>query len=75
MAQESISDNEFKALFEEISRLRTVFQASGSFRHYATQLLEMMIILRPKLLSMHSEKRIFLVKEFITVQIESGDGG
>lgn len=39
--QEAISDDEFKALFEEISRLRTVFQASGSFRHYATQLLEM----------------------------------
>ena len=57
--QESISDNEFKALFEEISRLRTVFQASGSFRHYATQLLEMMIILRPKLLSMHSENEYF----------------
>lgn len=32
--QEVISDNEFKALFGEISRLRTVFQASGSFRHY-----------------------------------------
>ncbi|HAT1680508.1 TPA: ATPase [Klebsiella oxytoca] len=53
--QEAISDSEFKALFEEISRLRTAFQTSGSFRHYATQLLEMMIILRPKLLSVHTE--------------------
>lgn len=57
--QEVISDNEFKALFGEISRLRTVFQASGSFRHYATQLLEMMIILRPKLLSIHTENEYF----------------
>lgn len=57
--QEAISDDEFKALFEEISRLRTVFQASGSFRHYATQLLEMMIILRPKLLSIHTENEYF----------------
>ncbi|MCL2896381.1 tellurite resistance TerB family protein [Brenneria tiliae] len=57
--QEAISDNEFKALFEEISRLRTVFQASGSFRHYATQLLEMMIILRPTLLSINSENEYF----------------
>ncbi|WP_445496266.1 tellurite resistance TerB family protein [Photorhabdus sp. SF281] len=57
--QEAIYDNEFKALFEEISRLRTVFQANGSFRYYATQLLEMMIILRPKLLSMHSENEYF----------------
>ncbi|EAB7074510.1 ATPase [Salmonella enterica subsp. enterica serovar Tudu] len=57
--QEVISDNEFKALFGEISRLRTIFQASGSFRHYATQLLEMMIILRPKLLSIHTENEYF----------------
>ncbi|EJR7941085.1 TerB N-terminal domain-containing protein, partial [Salmonella enterica subsp. enterica serovar Infantis] len=57
--QEAISDDEFKALFEEISRLRTVFQASGSFRHYATQLLEMMIILRPMLLSIHTENEYF----------------
>lgn len=57
--QEAISDDEFKALFEEISRLRTVFQASSSFRHYATQLLEMMIILRPKLLSIHTENEYF----------------
>lgn len=57
--QEAISDDEYKALFEEISRLRTVFQASGSFRHYATQLLEMMIILRPKLLSIHTENEYF----------------
>lgn len=57
--QEAISDDEFKALFEEISRLRTVFQASGSFRHYATQLLEMMIVLRPKLLSIYTENEYF----------------
>ena len=57
--REAISDNEFKALFEEIYRLRTVFQASASFRHYATQLLEMMIILRPSLLSINSEHENF----------------
>lgn len=67
--QEAISDNEFKALFEEISRLRTVFHASGSFRHYAAQLLEMMIILRPKLLSMHGENEYFSSKSSLLFRL------
>ncbi|MDE1482057.1 TerB N-terminal domain-containing protein [Xenorhabdus bovienii] len=67
--QETTSDNEFKALFEEISRLRTVFQASGSFRHYATQLLEMMIILRPNLLSIHRENEYFSSKNALLFRL------
>ncbi|MBD2801880.1 TerB N-terminal domain-containing protein [Xenorhabdus sp. M] len=44
---ENFSDDEFHNLFNEISRLRSVFSENRSFRGYSTQLLEAMSILRP----------------------------
>lgn len=44
---ENISDAEFRALFSEVERLRSVFFNNRSFRNYSSQLLEAMSILRP----------------------------
>lgn len=44
---EKTSDTEFRTLFNEIFRLRTVFIENRSFRNYSSQLLEAMSILRP----------------------------
>lgn len=43
---ENISDDEFRSLFSEVERLRLVFFDNRSFRHYTSQLLEAMTILR-----------------------------
>ncbi|MGB8926871.1 MAG: TerB N-terminal domain-containing protein, partial [Pantoea agglomerans] len=40
-------DAEFRNLFHEVARLRSVFSENRSFRGYSTQLLEAMSILRP----------------------------
>ncbi|WP_336777999.1 tellurite resistance TerB family protein [Pantoea sp. USHLN256] len=45
---ENISDAEFCSLFSEVERLRSVFFENRSFRHYSSQLLEAMSILRPE---------------------------
>lgn len=46
---ENISDAEFRSLFSEVERLRSVFFDNRSFRHYSYQLLEAMTILRPEI--------------------------
>lgn len=46
---ENIPDAEFRSLFSEIERLRSVFFENRSFRHYSSQLLEAMSILRPEI--------------------------
>jgi len=45
---DNIPDTEFRSLFSEVERLRSVFFENRSFRHYASQLLEAMTILRPE---------------------------
>lgn len=46
---ENVSDAEFRSLFSEVERLRSVFFDNRSFRHYSSQLLEAMTILRPEI--------------------------
>ncbi|MCD1126292.1 TerB N-terminal domain-containing protein [Jinshanibacter sp. LJY008] len=58
--QETISDDEFKSLFEEVLRLRAVFLANNSFRHYSTQLIEVMLLLRPGVIQFENEKECFV---------------
>lgn len=57
--RESISDDEFKSLFEEVSRLRTIFQANRSFCRYSTQLIETMLLLRPDAIQIEDESECF----------------
>lgn len=57
--RESISDDEFKSLFEELSRLRAVFQVNRSFRRYSTQLIETMSLLRPDTIQIEDESECF----------------
>ncbi|KAA1177312.1 TerB N-terminal domain-containing protein [Photorhabdus heterorhabditis] len=44
---ENLPDVEFRNLFNEVCRLRSVFSENRSFRGYSSQLLEAMSILRP----------------------------
>lgn len=44
-----ISDEEYKAIFEEVLRLNNVFNANRSFRGYSANFLELMAIQRPAL--------------------------
>ncbi|WP_114195689.1 TerB N-terminal domain-containing protein [Edaphovirga cremea] len=46
-AQDTVSDIEFRALFDEVKRLRSLFQVNHSFRAYSTRLIEVMSLLRP----------------------------
>jgi tellurite resistance protein len=49
-----VSDTEFKTLFDEVLRLKSIYGSSRSFLTYSTRLLEIMCLLRPNVAS-HSE--------------------
>ncbi|MBD2784140.1 TerB N-terminal domain-containing protein [Xenorhabdus sp. DI] len=57
--QKDFPDTEFKMLFEEVSRLRHIFQTNNSFRRYATQLMEAMLLLRPNTIVIDNENEYF----------------
>lgn len=46
----SVSDEEFLTIFDEVLRLNKVFNANRSFRGYSANFLELMTLLRPELL-------------------------
>jgi len=46
----SVSDEEFLTIFDEVLRLNRVFNANRSFRGYSANFLELMALLRPALL-------------------------
>ena len=49
--KQGIDDTEFKALFDEVLRLKGIYGGSRSFSSYATRLLEIMCLLRPHVVS------------------------
>ncbi len=46
-----VDDSEFKTLFDEVLRLKTIYDGSRSFSNYSTRLLEIMCLLRPNVVS------------------------
>lgn len=46
-----VDDLEFRKLFDEILRLRSIYVGSISFSNYSTQLMEIMYLLRPHVVS------------------------
>ena len=53
-----VDDSEFKAIFEELLRLKVVYGKSFSFLNYSTRLLEIMCVLRPNVVSHHELEKI-----------------
>lgn len=49
--KQEVDDTEFKALFDEVLRLKGIYGSSRSFSNYATRLLEIMCLLRPHVVS------------------------
>lgn len=49
--KQSVDDSEFKALFEEVLRLKGIYGSSRSFSNYSIRLLEIMCLLRPHVVS------------------------
>lgn len=49
--QNGIEDSEYKAIFDELLRLKEIYGKSRSFLNYATRLLEIMCLLRPSVVS------------------------
>ena len=49
--KQAVDDAEFKALFDEILRLKNIYGSSRSFSNYSTRLLEIMCLLRPNVAS------------------------
>lgn len=49
--KQAVDDTEFKALFDEVLRLKGIYGSSRSFSNYATRLLEIMCLLRPHVVS------------------------
>lgn len=49
--KQAVDDTEFKSLFDEILRLKSIYGSSRSFSNYATRLLEIMCLLRPHAVS------------------------
>lgn len=48
---QSVDDAEFKSLFDEILRLKSIYGGSRSFSSYSIRLLELMCLLRPNVVS------------------------
>lgn len=46
-----VDDAEFKYLFDEVLRLKSIYDSSRSFSNYSTRLLEIMCLLRPHVAS------------------------
>lgn len=46
-----VDDSEFKALFDEVLRLKGIYGSSRSFSNYSIRLLEIMCLLRPHVVS------------------------
>jgi hypothetical protein len=51
--KQSVDDSEFKALFEEVLRLKGIYGSSRSFSNYSIRLLEIICLLRPHVVSYH----------------------
>lgn len=49
--KQSVDDSEFKALFEEVLRLKGIYGSSRSFSNYSIRLLDIMCLLRPHVVS------------------------
>lgn len=58
-AQKAIPADEFKSLFGEVSRLRSIFKLNNSFYRYSTQLIETMLLLRPDVIKIENESDYF----------------
>lgn len=49
--KQAVDDSEFKALFDEVLRLKDIYGSSRSFSNYSIRLLEIMCLLRPHVVS------------------------
>jgi len=49
--KQAVDDSEFKTLFDEVLRLKTIYDSSRSFSNYSISLLEIMCLLRPDVVS------------------------
>lgn len=49
--KQEVDDTEFKSLFDEVLRLKDIYGSNRSFSNYSMQLLEVMCILRPHVVS------------------------
>jgi tellurite resistance protein len=49
--KQEVNDTEFKALFDEVTRLKGIYGSSRSFSNYSMRLLEIMCLLRPHVIS------------------------
>ena len=49
--KQTVDDSEFKALFDEVLRLKGIYGSSSSFSNYSIHLLEIMCLLRPHVVS------------------------
>lgn len=54
-----VSDEEYTDLFQEVIRLSVCYREHKVFQHYACQLIEAMIIIRPHLCSVNNESDYF----------------
>ena len=55
-----VDDNEYINLFDEINRLRDIFQENRSFFNYSTRLMEFMCLSRPEVVSTSEDENDYL---------------
>ncbi|AWB57449.1 ATPase [Colwellia sp. Arc7-D] len=54
-AQGTVDDIEYKAIFNEVLRLKSIYGDSRSFSNYASRLLELMCLVRPEIVYLSPE--------------------
>lgn len=76
--RDSLDDIEFNAIFEEVHRLKGIYNQSRSFRNYATRLLEIMKLLRPSVVSLpelekNPSRDSILLKHRLSTIVDRGE--
>lgn len=64
--QGMVDDNEFRQIFDEILRLRNIFKENYSFRNYSARLIDVMLFLRPEIVSTPQPSAYILTNESLS---------
>lgn len=58
-----VNDSEFRALFDEILRLRILLRENNAFKNYSARLIDVMLVIRPQVVSLPETSGFLLTNE------------
>ncbi|MFU2319160.1 TerB N-terminal domain-containing protein [Rahnella sp. PCH160] len=65
-----VADDEFRQIFDEVYRLRNIFKDNYSFRNYSARLIDVMLFLRPEVVSIPEASGFILTNESLSFRFQ-----